>query len=236
MTTNLRISLTILSLGFAIEGGAELYSVLSRGTFHLGTNLLLLLPAVMTLAGLLFVWVGQHEWNELHRARVRQAHRVFALSLLGAVVAAAVLGVLLLRPSLGTPTWARVVFGGAIGSLLLGTFVTYALLVFHLVPRPSKALLLAALLWALLVAGLVAAAIGSNLPAILGLAQRRSFTMPSFLDPVDSLASYLFVSYFLLLTAYVDAHRAILGGPAGPGAAAPKVSPGTSGGPRAPAP
>ena len=81
--TNLRISLTILSIGFAIEGAGELYSVLSGGTFRPGTWLLLIIPTIATLVGLLFVWIGRHEWNELHRDRVRRAHVVFGLSVVG---------------------------------------------------------------------------------------------------------------------------------------------------------
>ncbi len=227
MTTNLRVSLTILTAGFAIEGAGELYSFLSGGKFHPGVSLLFVLPSVMTLAGLLFVWVGQHEWNALHRARVRQAHLVFGLSLVGGLVAGAVVGALLLEPALGTPLWARAAFGAGVGSLVLGTFVTYGLLVFHLVPRPSKALLLASLVWSLIVAGLVGSALASNLPTILGLAAHHSFAVPTFLAPIDSLASYLFVSYFLLFAAYVDAHRTVL---KGSGPAPPAAGPGTDGG------
>lgn len=212
MTINLRVSLTILSLGFAVEGAGELYSFLSRGRFHPGVNLLFVLPSVITLAGLLFVWIGQHEWNEVHRARVRQAHIVFGLSLLGAVIAGAVVGVLVLKPSLGAPLWAKGIFGAAVGSLVLGTFITYALLVFHLVPRPSRALLLASLGWALLVSGFVGGTLASNLSSLVALAADRKLAVPSFIGPVDSFASYLFVSYFLLLAAYVDAHRTILKG------------------------
>lgn len=213
MTASTRVSLTILSFGFGIEGGAELYSFVTHGAYRPGSDLLLVLPFALTLAGLLFVWVGRHEWNELHRDRVRQAHRVFGASLLGALVAGATVGMLLAEPSLGVPWWAGVLFGAAVGSLVLGTFVTYALIVFHLVPTPSKALLLASLLWALVVAGFVGAALAANLPAILALASQRIVGVPNFVGPVDSLASYLFVSYFLLLTAYVDAHRTVARGP-----------------------
>ena len=51
---------------------ASVYSFLSKGSFHPGMSLLFAVPIAMTLAGLLFVWVGRHEWNELHRSRVRQ--------------------------------------------------------------------------------------------------------------------------------------------------------------------
>jgi len=216
MTTNTRVSLTILSLGFAIEGGAELYSVVTHGAYRPGSDLLLVLPFALTVAGLLFVWVGRHEWNQLHRDRIRQAHRVFGLSLLGALVAGVTVGVLLAEPSLGTPTWARALFGAAVGSLVLGTFVTYALIVFHLVPTPSQALLLASLLWALVVAGFVGATLAADLPSILALASQHVVGVPNFVGPVDSLASYLFVSYFLLLTVYVDAHRTVARGPRRP--------------------
>ncbi len=216
MTTNLRVSLTILSLGFGIEGGAELYSFLSRGAYRPGTGVVFLLPLAVTLAGLLFVWIGQHEWNALHRDRVRRAHLVFGLTLLGALGAGGVLALLLLRPGLGIPLWARVVFGASAGSLVLGTFVTYSVLVFHLVPRPSKAILLASLLWALLVATFVGTALAADLATVLALAAKRSAGIPNFVGPVDSLASYLFVSYFLLLTAYVDAHRTVARGGAPP--------------------
>jgi hypothetical protein len=212
MTTNTRVSLTILSLGFGIEGGAELYSFLSHGVYRPGTGLLFGLPLVLTLAGLLFVWIGQHEWNALHRSRVRRAHVVFGVSLLGALTAGATVVVLVLRPGLGVPLWARAVFGASIGSLVLGTFITYALLVFHLVPRSSKAVLLASLLWALVVAALVGASLAADLPTVLAIISQRAVGIPNFVAPVDSLASYLFVSYFLLLTAYVDAHRTVARG------------------------
>jgi len=218
MTTNLRLSLTILTAGFAIEGAAELYAFLSKGTYHPGVNLLYALPLALTLAGLLFVWIGRHEWNELHHSRVRQAHLVFALSLLGAAVAGALVGVLYAEPWVGAPLWAQAVFGVAVGSLVFGTFVTYALLIFHLVPRPSKALLVGSLGWAMLVGGFVGSTMAANLPTILALARHRTLSVPTFVGPVDSLASYLFVSYFLLLAAYVDAHRTVAQGspPGGP--------------------
>ncbi len=213
MTVNLRVSLTILSLGFGIEGGGELYAFLSHGSYRPGINLLFFVPVAVTLAGLLFVWIGQHEWNELHRDRVRTAHRVFALSLLGGVVAGAIVTILWLEPAWGTPSWAQISFGVAAGSLVLGTFVTYALLVFHLVARPSKAALLASIAWAFLVAGLIGNALGLHLGEIVALAAQRSATVPQFLGPVSSLSSYLFVSYFLLLAGYLEAHRTVARGP-----------------------
>jgi uncharacterized membrane protein YidH (DUF202 family) len=206
MSTNLRISLTILSVGFAIEGSGEVYSLLTAGSFLPGTSLLFLLPAVVTLLGLLFLLIGRHEWDEVHRARLRRANLIFALSLLAGFVAGVEVTFLALYPSVGAPLWAEVLFGMAAGSFLLGTFVTYAQFVFHLVTRPSKVALVASTFWALVMSALIGQTLAADLPSILGLISAHSFSIDYLISPVDYLASFLFISYFLLLGAYVDAH------------------------------
>jgi hypothetical protein len=206
VSTNLRISLTILSVGFAVEGGAEVYSLLTAGSFLPGASLLFLLPALVTLLGLLFLLVGRHEWDELHRARVRRAHLIFGLSVLAGVIAAVDLTVLVAYPTIGVPLWAEVVFGAAVGAFLLGTFATYAQLVFHLVTPPSKVALVAATLWALVVSVFIAHTLAADLPDLLGTIGAHSFSLDYLISPVDYLASFLCLSYFLLLGAYVDAH------------------------------
>lgn len=206
MSTNLRISLTILSVGFAIEGGGEVYSLLTAGSFLPGSSLLFLLPAIVTLLGILFILVGRHEWDENHWARVRLANQIFGLSLLAGFVAGIEVTLLAVYPGIGAPLWAEVVFGAAVGSFLLGTFVTYAQLIFHLVTRPSKAALVASTLWALVISALIGRTLAGDLSSILGLIGAHSFSIDYLISPVDYLASFLFVSYFLLLGAYVDAH------------------------------
>ena len=229
MTTNLRISLTILSVGFAVEGASELYTWATPGVDHAGLRGLFLLPTALTLVGLVFVWVGRHEWSELHRQRTRQATLIFGLSLLGALVAGLEIGLLVAYPSIGTPLWAEVLFGGAVASLLLGTFVTYAYLIFHLVTLPSRAALSAAVAWAFIVSVIITFVLAGDLPTVLGLIRSRSYSVPSFLAPVDSLISYLFLSYFLLLAAYVEAHVVVARGlPPGADASAPDPSSGPS--------
>jgi hypothetical protein len=206
VSTNLRISLTILSAGFAVEGGGEVYSLLTAGSFLPGTNLLFLLPAVVTLLGLLFLLIGRHEWDDLHRARLRRANQIFALSLLAGFVAGIELALLASDPALGAPLWAEGLFGVAVGGFVFGTFATYAQLVFHLVTRPSKVALLASSVWALVVSAFIAEALAADLTSILGTIGAHSFAIDYLISPVDYLASFLFVSYFLLLGAYIDAH------------------------------
>ena len=229
MTTNLRISLAILSAGFAIEGAEEAYSLVTSGSFLPGTSILFLLPAVVTFLGLLFLLIGRHEWTVLHRERVRRTHLTFALSLLGAFVAAVEVALLAAYPGVGAPVWAEILFGAALGSLVFGTFVTYAQLVFHLVSRPGKGVLIASIVWAFLVSAYVGRALALDLPVILNLVGSRSLSISDLVAPVDYLASYLFVSYFLLLAAYLEAHavvaRGLPGGAPSSGPMAPARTP-----------
>jgi len=228
VTTNLRISLTVLSIGFAIEGGGELYTLATPGVAHPGANIWFVVPAVLSLIGVLFVWIGRHEWNEVHLHRAQSATRIFALSLLGGVVTALLLGLLVAYPSIGTPLWAEVLFGAGLASLLFGTFVTYAYLVFHLVTVPSKVVLAAAVVWALFISAFITLSLASDLPTILGLIRNRTLSVPSFISPVEALVSYLFVSYFLLLAAYFEAHVLVARGRvADPGGASPPSPPTT---------
>ncbi|HTW40487.1 MAG TPA: hypothetical protein VMF04_06520 [Thermoplasmata archaeon] len=212
MATHLRISLTILSMGFAVEGIAELYSLTTAGALLPGTSWLFLLPALITVLGLLFILVGKHEWDEVHRNRVHRANTVFVASLVAGVVAILELGALALYPAFGTPWWAELLFGGAAAGFVLGTFVTYSLLVFHLVHTPSKGALVAAMAWALLVSAFIGVTLAADLPSILGLIRARSLSFESLFGPIDYLVSFLFLSYFLLLAAYVDAHVTVARG------------------------
>jgi hypothetical protein len=209
---NLRASLTVLSIGFAVEGAGELYSLATPGASHPGESIWFAVPAALSLVGILFVWFGRHEWNELHEHRARRGSQIFVVSLLGGVVTALLLGLLIAYPSIGTPPWAEVLFGASLASLLFGTFVTYAYLVSHLVTGPTKVALAVALLWALVVSAFVTLSLASDLPTVVGLIRSRQFSIPTFLSPVESLVSYLFLSYFLLLAAYVDAHVAVARG------------------------
>jgi len=228
MGSNLRVSLTILSIGFAIEGAGEVYSLLTAGAFLPGTSLLFLLPAAMTCAGLVFLLVGRHEWDELHRARVRRSNWIFGLSLLAGFVAVGEVALLATYPGLGVPWWAALLFGTAAGAFLLGTFITYAHLVFHLVSAPSRVALVASALWALAVSVFIGETLALDLPSILGSIAAHSFSIDYLISPVDYLASFLFVSYFLLLGAYMDAHftvarrraRGLRTAPSRPGAVA----------------
>lgn len=211
-TRNLQIALTVLSIGFALEAGVELYSLLSPGATTPGVSVLFVLPLVIAGVGLIFVWIGRAEWNDVHRSRARTAGHLFAVSLVGVAVAVLLLALLLLRPSIGTPLWAQVVFGAAVGSLVFGTFVVYAYLVYHLASTLGHVAIILGLVWALGVSILVSIDVARNLTTVLATISNRSFAIPLFVAPVDLLVCYLFLSFLLLLAASIEAHTAVYRG------------------------
>lgn len=213
MARNLRIALTILSIGFALEGTEELYSLLTVGSRAHSLSLLFVFPSVFAVVGLAFVWVGQDEWNDSHRARTRKAGLLFVGSLVGGFVAVALLAVLYLVPALGTPLWAQAVFGMAVESLVFGTFLVCGYLVYHLASTTARFAVLVALAWSFAVAGGISVVLARNLSTIILLMHHPTVIIPAFIDQADLLVSYLFVSYFLLLGAYVRVHVAVARGP-----------------------
>jgi uncharacterized membrane protein YidH (DUF202 family) len=201
----LRIALAVLSVGFAFEGIGELYTFLTPGAASPGETALFLVPAILALVGVILMWAGRDGWTGFHRARAAAASRVFGASLLSGLIAAAMVAGLILWPSPSVPWWAPIVFGGAIGGLVLGTTATYSYLLYDLVSRPMKAVLLAAIAWTLGVSIVLAWALAANLGSVLALLVGGQLTVPSFVPLIDRLLSYLFVPFFLLLAAALEA-------------------------------
>jgi uncharacterized membrane protein YidH (DUF202 family) len=208
----LQLALSILSIGFALEGLAELYTALTPGATTPGETELFVLPTLLALVGLILVWVGRDEWSRVHGVRTQAAEAIYSASLLGAFVAIGIVFLLFEDPAIGTPVWVRLTFGAAVGSLVFGTFVTYAYLIHHLVSRPMRGVIYAALGWAVLISVAVAILFANGLPNVLTLASQPSLSVPPFLAPLDTLVSYLFVSFFLLLAANLEAQVAVARG------------------------
>jgi uncharacterized membrane protein YidH (DUF202 family) len=91
MVSKLRLTLAILSLGFAIEGAIEAYTYLSRSYRLPYAASFFILGPLITLAGILVLWLGRHEWNDLLSRRFRHAHWAFGFSLLALIGAVALL-------------------------------------------------------------------------------------------------------------------------------------------------
>ncbi|HZY70457.1 MAG TPA: hypothetical protein VFF67_05710 [Thermoplasmata archaeon] len=212
MTVNLRLSLAIFSLGFAIEGAGALYSFATHSSQLPGGTLLLFVSPAFTVLGLLFLFIGRHEWSELHRRRVRHAHGAFGLVVLLLILAAAPVAYFgLVAPPGDTPPWAAFLFGGAVAGFLFFSYVTYALVVFHLVGGGGKAAVGLAVLWSAVIGAEVGAVLAGQFGTFLLAVRARSLSVAGVAAPVSFELSLLFGAYFLFLAAFLDAHRRVAG-------------------------
>jgi hypothetical protein len=211
MTVNLRLSLTVFSIGFAVEGVGSLYSFLASGTLLPAGGFLLYLNPIFTVIGLLFLWLGRHEWGVLHRRRVTHAHRSFFLAVLFLVLAVVPIAVYTyLEPTTSAPDWVTLEFGASVAATFLFSYVTYALIAVHLLGSGGKLAVAAALGWAAFISALLGLAVAGLFPTYIHVIRTGSVSTSGLEGPISSELSLLFVSYFLFLIAFVDAHRRIV--------------------------
>jgi Na+/phosphate symporter len=212
MTVNLRLALTVFKVGFAVESASGFFALVS-GAGQLPFNgLLLILTPASSAVGILFLWVGRHEWNELHRSRVGHANLAFAVSLVATVLAAAPIAYL---TAIGDPTppgWLAVEFGAAIAVVFGITFVTYALVAAHLVGRLGEIAMGAGLVWAVVLSAAIGFVLAPQLDPIVQTIAARSPAIDPIVRPITLLDALLAFSYLAFFLAFTDAHyRVALG-------------------------
>lgn len=212
MPPNLRLSLTIFSIGFAIESGVDIYHLVTGSTALVAGGSLFLIGGIATAAGLLFLFLGRHEWNEVHHDRVRHAHLAFAAVLALGAAAVAPPAYYATRSSATLPFWVGPEVGAAIALALVISIVLYDLVVFHLVATAGKALLVIATLAAAPVAYVIGSTVAANLPNYLDTVRGTPGALIVLVGPVVQLLSWLFACYLLLLIAFTDAHRRVARG------------------------
>jgi hypothetical protein len=211
MPPNLRLSLSIFSAGFGVDAVGDAYRLLT-GTVHLvAGGVLLFVSAASTLLGLLFLWLGRHEWNELHRNRVRTTNVTFLLTIALGIVAFAPAAYYLAR-GLPAPAWLPFEIGAAVAATLVAAFLTYVLVVSHLVARAGGALLALAVIAAIPVGYVLGTTLASELPQYLGVILTAPLKLASLASNLSVPLAWLVVSYSLLFVAFVDAHRRIARG------------------------
>lgn len=233
MTATLRLALTVFSVGFLVEGLGDLYTFVTRAAVLPGGGLLVYFAPAFTVVGLVSLWLGRHEWNELHKGRVRHAHLSFGVTVVLSVVAAISVGLAYLLPASVPEPTAGWVFGAAVAGLLWFLYLTYGLAAGHLTGTVGKLLVVLALVWAAVAALLLGDTARSFLPSLLSSLSHRALTEHAVLDPFVGQLSLLFVTYLLLFVAFLDAHRRVVRGDAaggrgpvgGAATAAPPVSP-----------
>lgn len=212
MTVNLRLSLTIFKIGFAAEslsGFVALASASYQLPFH---GFLILLGPAFTAFGILFLYLGRHEWNELHRTRIRFAGLAFAVSLVAIALAAVPIAFLAVAGGGGSPGWWGVEFGIAVALVFAVTFVTYALVAAHLVGRSGEIAMALGLGWAVIVSAAIGLAISGQLAPIVKTIADRSVALGPIVDPITLLDALLAFSYLAFFLAFVDAHYRVARG------------------------
>lgn len=229
MTVNLRLALTVFKVGFAAEsasGFVALAGGASQLPFH---GFLVLLNPAFTALGILFLWVGRHEWNELHRTRVGHANLAFGLTLLAIVLAAIPVAYLTLVGGATSGGWPTVLFGAAVGFVFGATFITYALVASHLVGRVGEIAMGVGLGWAVILSGLIGLALSAQIDPIVHLVVSRNISVAPILNPITLLEALLSFSYLAFLVAFSDAHYRVAHGldkdPLGPAGVPPRQQP-----------
>jgi hypothetical protein len=170
------------------------------------------LAPLFSAFGILFLWIGRHEWNELHRTRVGHANLAFALSLLSIALAAAPVAYLSLTRGSGFAGWLSVEFGAAVALVFGVTFVTYALVAAHLVGRAGEIAMGVGLGWAMIISGLIGLALSPRLKPIVDAILARSTAIGAATQPITLLDALLAFSYLAFFVAFVDAHYRVAKG------------------------
>jgi hypothetical protein len=225
VTVNLRLSLTVFKIGFLAEGVSGLFALFtgaSRLPFH---GYLILLSPVFSAVGILLLYVGRHEWNELHLARVRYAGAAFGVNLVAIVLAAVPIAYLTFTGAASTDATWEIVFGASVAIVFGVTFVTYALVAAHLVGRLGEIAMGVGLAWALLVSGLIGLALSPELRPLVQSIAARSPAIGSITSPITLFDGLLGFSYLAFFVAFADAHYRVAKGLDPTGAPTPPKRP-----------
>ena len=212
MTVNLRLSLTVFKVGFGVQsasGFAALASNSGQLPFH---GYLLVLSPLFSGIGILFLWIGRHEWNELHHTRVRHANLAFAVSLVATALAALPIVYLSSTGGPQPPGWLAWEFGAAVALVFGVTFVTYALVGSHLVGRWGSVALALGLAWAFLISALIGLALTPQLRPIAEAIVTRTPAIDPIAQPIALLDALLGFSYLAFFLAFTDAHYRVAKG------------------------
>jgi uncharacterized membrane protein YidH (DUF202 family) len=209
---NLRLSLSIFTIGFAIEAGVNAYDVLTGTSTGRTGEILFVIGALATVVGVTFLTLGRHEWNELHKQRVHHAHLTFLLTVLLALAAAGPVAYYAYMAGLAIPGWLAYEVGAAVAASLFFSFVLYAIIVYHLLGTTGRVILALALVAAVPVVGIVGYHIAGGLPMYLTTARSSPSTLVALIEPVAAYLSYMFLAYGLFAVAFIDAHRRVAKG------------------------
>lgn len=229
MAPNLRLSLSIFTVGFLIEAGVNAYDVLTGSSTGRTGEILFVVGALATIIGVTFLTIGRHEWNELHKQRVHHAHLTFVLTILLALAAAGPVAYYAYMTSIAIPSWLAYEVGAAVAGSLFFSFVLYAIIVHHLLGTTGRVILGLALIAAIPVVGIVGYHIAGDLPVYLTTVRSSPAKLVALVEPLSAYLSYMFLAYGLFAIAFLDAHRRVAKGlPTAPGEDSSPIAPSRS--------
>lgn len=179
----------------------------SQLPFH---GYLALLSPVFSAVGILFLWFGRHEWNEIHRTRVGYANLAFLLNLVAIALAVAPIAYLSLTGRSDSTGLLGVEFGASVALVFGVTFVTYALVAAHLVGRWGEVAMGLGLAWAVVISGLIGIDLSPQLGPIVNAVVARSAAVEAATRPITLLDALLAFSYLAFFLAFADAHYRVV--------------------------
>ncbi len=212
MTTTTRWALRTFALGFLIEAATEAYQFVSTegsqqaawvGFYYVGL--------VTTGIGFYLIYLGRHEWTDLHRHRVRRGHQALAVAL--AMFASAALGLWLIAGVTGptntggVPGWAVALVGGLVALSLGNFFLGLVLIVLELIGPWGRALAWAGFAWALGVACLTGFVVGGQIRSLLDEFFSNPLGLVVGFAPLAFVLSPLFITYGIFAGVYFEAER-----------------------------
>jgi hypothetical protein len=212
LTVNLRLSLTVFKIGFLVEALSGISALITGATDLPYHGELLLLSPIFSVFGIVLLYLGRHEWNELHRSRVGHAGLAFAVSLAATVAAAAPIAYL---SAVGGPEpsgWLALEFGIAVALVFAVTFVTYALVASHLVGPVGQIAMALGLAWAVIISAAIGLALAGQLHPIVITIVNRSPALAPIERPITFLDALLGFSYLAFFVAFADAHWRVVHG------------------------
>jgi len=207
MLSKLRLTLGILLAGFVVEGTFEAYTYINHSYQLPYASYIFVIGPFVTLAGLLILWIGRFEWDEILARRFRHAHWAFAINIVALLLAVTPVVWYGLLSAGSIPSWVKWEFGVAVVSSLLFTYATYVLVAFELTTGTSKAILLVAFGWASFVSIWIGDALSGEFSTIVMIVRSRVLDLSSVSESISSRESFLAVTYLLLTIAYLHAYH-----------------------------
>ena len=208
-----RHAISVLLLGFAVEGGTEAYQYLARGNLTQGP-LVYYSTLVTTILGFYLMFLGFREWNTFHpTARPmdpvpsKARRRWFALALwVGGTAATALLSVALGSGGNGSaPFWIAWPVGGVLVLAFGDFFFGLRKLALRWGSAPGIAMGWFAFAWSLAVGTVAGLAVGDRVIVLLTEFVTNWVALVVSFAPIVVAMSPLAIAYALLIGAYLPA-------------------------------